>query len=82
MARIEDAKILFDVPVQVSAILECSAMTMEEILALAPGSLVKTPFAAGDNISLCVQQVPIASAEVLVIGAQLACRITKFRERK
>jgi flagellar motor switch protein FliN/FliY len=70
-----------DVPLAVEAQLECCTLTVEELLGLGPGSVIKTPRAAGDSVNLRVGNRVIALGEIIVIDNSLAIRISEFVER-
>jgi flagellar motor switch protein FliN/FliY len=56
-------------------------LTVEQLLVLAEGSLIRSERAAGDNVDVEVGGQPVGSAEIVVLGNSLGVRITDFREK-
>ncbi len=81
MSVLEQLRPLADIPLEVEARLECCSMTVEQLLALQAGSLVRSERAAGDSIDVQVGGQLLGTAEVVVIGGSLGFRITDFREK-
>ena len=71
---------LADVPVYVDVELDRKILTAREILTLEPGSLVKLPRSAGENINILVGGTLIGSAEIVIIEETVGVRITDFVE--
>jgi len=59
----------------------CS-LTVGEILALAPGSLIKLTRPLGEKIHLKVAGVPFGSGELVRMGGVLSVRVTGFHAAK
>ena len=55
-------------------------MTLDAILALQPGSVIRIPRSAGENIDILVGGAPLGSGEVVVLEDIMGIRITDFRE--
>ena len=55
-------------------------MTVEEILSLEPGSVVKLPRSAGENIDVLVGGTLVGSGEIVIIEDTVGVRITDFKE--
>ncbi|HYP09261.1 MAG TPA: FliM/FliN family flagellar motor switch protein [Bryobacteraceae bacterium] len=72
---------LADIPLVVEARLPCGTMTVEQLLSLKDGSLIRSDRAAGDNCDVQVGGQLLGSAEMIVLGNALGCRITDFREK-
>ena len=81
MSVIEDLKPLADIPMDVDARLECCSLTVEQLLALQEGSLLRSERAAGDNIDVQVGSQLVGTAEIILLGASLGFRIADFREK-
>ena len=60
---------------QVQARLAQGRMTVGELLALKPGSLVRTTVRPGGRIVLCAGKIPLLAAEPLVAGGRLVLRV-------
>ena len=55
-------------------------MAAREILDLKPGSVVKMPRSAGENIDILAGKHPFSSGEIVLIEERFGVRITDFRE--
>ena len=53
-------------------------LTMRDILALEPGSVLKMARSAGDNIDLLIGGALIGSGEIVIIEEIFGVRITDF----
>ncbi len=71
---------LHAVPVDVTAELGRTRMTIGEALALAPGSVVALNRMAGEPVDLLVNGHPIARGEVVVIDEEFGLRITELAD--
>ena len=74
-------KFLGDVKLRLSADLGSTHMTIREILALEPGSMVELNTLAGEMIDLCVQDTYLGKGEVMVITDSLGVRLTEIGGR-
>ena len=81
MSAIEALKPLADIPIEVEARLECCSLTVEQLLALQEGSLLRCERAAGDNIDVQIGSQLVGSGEIIVLGSSLGFRIADFREK-
>jgi flagellar motor switch protein FliN len=81
MSALEDLRPLADIPLDVEGRLECCTTTVEQLLALQEGSLIRTERAAGDNIDVTVAGQTIGTGEIVVLGNSLGFRIADFREK-
>lgn len=70
-------ELIKDIPVEVSAFLGESELSMEEVLRLGPGSVVELDQHEGEDIEIHANGVPIARGEVVVINDQFGVRITE-----
>jgi flagellar motor switch protein FliN/FliY len=73
---------LIDVPIDIEVELGQKTMTVEEILALTPGSVIKLPRSAGENIDILAGSHLFGSGEMVVIDQRFGARITDFREEE
>ena len=62
----------------ISVDLDRVTMTLDQILRLEPGSVVKMNRSAGENIDLNVGGAPVASGEIVIIETTMGVRITDF----
>lgn len=69
---------IFDVPLQISAELGRTSMSIKEILQLAPGSVIELDKLAGEPVDLLVNGKLIAKGEVVVTEENFAVRITEI----
>lgn len=81
MTVLDQLRPLSDIPLVVEARLPCGAMTVEQLLALKEGSLIRSDRAAGDNADFQVGGQLVGSVEMIVLGSALGFRITDFREK-
>jgi flagellar motor switch/type III secretory pathway protein FliN len=81
MSAIEGLKTLADVRINVEARLECCSLSVEQLLALQEGSLLRSERAAGDNIDVQIGSQIVGTAEIIVLGTSLGFRIADFREK-
>jgi len=71
-------EMLFDVPLQISAELGRTSMSIKEILQLTPGSVIELDKLAGEPVDLLVNGKLIARGEVVVTEENFAVRITEI----
>ena len=71
-------KFLDDVKLWLSADLGGTQMTIREILALEPGSMVELDKLAGEMIDVCIQDSFLGKGEVMVITDSLGVRLTEI----
>jgi flagellar motor switch protein FliN/FliY len=71
---------LADVPIDLDVQLGQTAMTVEAILALDAGSVIKIPRSAGENIDILAGGSMIGSGEIVIIEESFGVRITDFTE--
>lgn len=72
---------LSDVPLLLEAWIPCVRLTVEQMLALAPGAVVTTARAAGESVEVSVGGQPVAQGELIVIDNMLAARLSDFGEK-
>ena len=75
---LEEIAFCADVPMDISVDLDRVTMTLDQILRLEPGSVVKMNRSAGENIDLNVGGAPVASGEIVIIETTMGVRITDF----
>lgn len=80
MAAFEEIACWADVPIFVDIELDRKVMTAREILLLEPGSVVKMPRSAGENIDILVGGTLVGSGEIVIIEETVGVRITDFVE--
>ena len=68
------------VPLEVEGILDRRTMTVQQILALEEGSLIRLDRSAGENIEVCVGARPVACGEVVVVENRFCIRVTDVND--
>jgi flagellar motor switch protein FliN len=81
MPVVDPMRQVADIPLTVEARLPCCSMTVEQLLAVKVGTLIRSDRAAGDNVDVEVGGQAVGSAEFVVLGNSLGVRITDFREK-
>lgn len=71
-------EMLFDVPLQISAELGRTSMSIKEILQLTSGSVIELDKLAGEPVDLLINGKLIAKGEVVVTEENFAVRITEI----
>lgn len=69
-------EILLDVPLDISVELGRSRMSIQELLALGPGSVVELDKVAGEPLDILVNQRLVARGEAVVVNDKFGVRIT------
>jgi flagellar motor switch protein FliN/FliY len=70
--------LIMDLPLGVTVELGRSRMTIREVLALGPGSVIELDKLAGEPADLLVNGKPLARGEVVVIDESFGIRITEI----
>ena len=78
-ARIaSDLEAVFDVPVQVSAVLGRSKMDVGELLRLGPGTVLELDRRVGEAIDIYVNNRLVARGEVVLVEERLGVTMTEI----
>ena len=77
----EDLGNLNRVPLDIDVVLGTRMVTVSEIVALEPGSLIRMDRAAGDNVQIHVGGIWVADGDILAVDNKMCVRLTAFRER-
>jgi len=80
MTAFEQIAHLADVRMDLEVQLGQTLMTVEAILGLASGSVIKLPRSAGENIDILAGGSLIGSGEIVIIEENFGVRITDFTE--
>ena len=72
---------VYEVPVDITAVLGTSNMPISQVLKLGRGAVVESERLVGEEIELFAQENLIAKGEVVVIDDHLAVSITKIIKR-
>ncbi len=73
-----DLEAVFDVPVQVSAVLGRSRMDVAELLKLGPGSVLELDRRVGEAIDIFVNERLVARGEVVLVEDKLGVTMTEI----
>ncbi|HWM47249.1 MAG TPA: flagellar motor switch protein FliN [Xanthobacteraceae bacterium] len=74
----EDLEAVFDVPVQVSAILGRAQMDVGGLLSLAPGAVIELDRKVGEAIDIYVNNRLVARGEVVLVDDKLGVTMTEI----
>ena len=72
-----DLSLVLDVPVELAVEIGRTQMTIREMLAIAPGSIVELDRVAGEPVDLLVNGKRIARGEVVAIDEEFGLRVTE-----
>jgi flagellar motor switch protein FliN len=73
-----DLEAVFDVPVQVSAVLGRSKMEVGELLKLGPGTVLELDRRVGESIDIYVNNRLVARGEVVLVEDKLGVTMTEI----
>jgi flagellar motor switch protein FliN len=73
-----DLEAMFDVPVQVSAVLGRSRMDVSQLLKLAPGAVLELDRKVGEAIDIYVNNRLVARGEVVLVEEKLGVTMTEI----
>ena len=73
-----DLEAVFDVPVQVSAVLGSSKMDVGELLKLGPGTVLELDRRVGEAIDIYVNNRLVARGEVVLVEDKLGVTMTEI----
>ena len=82
MSELENFKSLSEVPVEVSAVLGKTSLTIGELLSLKSGVILELDKKISDEIALCVNGKVVAKGELMVEDGQLGIVITQILQDK
>lgn len=74
-------ELLLDVPLEVTVQLGRTRMTIQELLALGPGSVVELDKVAGEPLDIIVNDRLVARGEAVVVNDKFGVRITDIVSR-
>ncbi len=74
----EDLEAVFDVPVQVSAVLGRARMEVGELLKLGPGAVLELDRKVGEAIDIYVNNRLVARGEVVLVEDKLGVTMTEI----
>jgi flagellar motor switch protein FliN/FliY len=74
----EDLEAVFDVPVQVSAVLGRAKMDVGELLKLGPGAVLELDRKVGEAIDIYINNRLVARGEVVLVEEKLGVTMTEI----
>jgi flagellar motor switch protein FliN/FliY len=74
-------ELLLDVPLEVTVQLGRTRMTIHELLALGPGSVVELDKVAGEPLDIIINDRLVARGEAVVVNDKFGVRITDIVSR-
>ena len=80
MSPIEQISHLADVQIEMSVELDRRVMTIEQILMLHEGSVIRMTRSAGENIDILAGGALVGYGEIVLIENSMGLRITDFNE--
>lgn len=80
----DDVGAVYNVSVQVSAVLGCATMSVSQLLKLGRGAVVELDRRVGEAIDICVNNRVVARGEIVVVDDRLGITMTEIikAERK
>lgn len=72
-----EMEMIYDIPVKVDVELGRTEMTIEELLAMRPGSIITLQGLAGDPMRVMVNGHPVAKGEIVVADGKYGIRVTE-----
>ena len=82
MTVFEQTAHLADVPIDIEVELGRKHLTLQEVLSLTEGSVIKIPRSAGENIDILAGGHIFGSGEIVIIEERFGVRITDFKEEE
>jgi flagellar motor switch protein FliN/FliY len=76
----EQTASLADVLIEIEVELGRRIMTIDQVLCLTAGSIVRLSRSAGDNIDILAGGHAFASGEIMIVEENFGVRITDFKE--
>lgn len=73
-----DLKAVYEVPVQVSAVLGSATMRVEQLLKLGRGAVIELDRKAGEPIDIFVNNRLVARGEIVIVNEQLGITMTEI----
>ena len=80
MTVLEQTAHFANVPIDLEAELGRRTMTLDAILGLRVGSVIRLSRSAGENIDVLAGGHPLGSGEIVIIEERFGVRITDFKE--
>ena len=81
LTPLERAGHLAAVPLPIDVALDCGTLTVEHILDLKPGSVIRSLRSAGENVDIRISDLVMAYGEIVSLEGLTGVRITRLREK-
>lgn len=72
-----DLSILYDIPLQITARLGSTRMSIKDLLKLGPGAVVALDRVVGESVDLLINGVVVGRGDVVVVNDNYGLRITR-----
>jgi flagellar motor switch protein FliN/FliY len=72
-----DVSILYDIPLQITARLGSTRMSIKDLLKLGPGAVVALDRVVGESVDLLINGVVVGRGDVVVVNDNYGLRITR-----
>ncbi|MEO8098606.1 MAG: flagellar motor switch protein FliN [Acidobacteriota bacterium] len=82
MSVLEQIAHFANVPIDIEVVLGRKTMTLQAVLALQKGSVIKLPRSAGENIDVLAGGALLGSGEIVITEERFGVRITDFKEEE
>ena len=70
--------LLLDIPLEVTVEIGRTRMTLRELLALSPGSVIELTKAADERLDVLVNGKPVARGEAVMVNDKFGVRLTEI----
>ena len=81
MKPLERARHLAYVPLPIDVALDCGTLTVQSILSLKPGNVLRSQRPAGDNVDIRIGGRVVAFGEIVALEGVTGVRITRLQEQ-
>ncbi|UTW46125.1 FliM/FliN family flagellar motor switch protein [bacterium SCSIO 12696] len=82
MTENSDLDMILDIPVGISAVVGATQMSIRDVLAWGPESVIELDSYTDDPLEVCVNDIPMATAEAVEIGDRYGARIVSVVSAK
>ncbi len=73
---------LSSIPMPIDVALDCGLLTVDRILKLEPGCVIRSLRSAGDKVDIRISNEVIAYGEIVDLDGLTGVRITRLREQR
>jgi len=79
MTPLEELGSLAKMPLEITAVLDSRAVTLGEMLAFEPGTIIRMNRSAGESIQIYAGGVHVADGDILAMENAMCVRVTDLR---